>query len=203
MTSSRKVIAIAITLVVGAALLGASLARPPGDTAFYPLLLAVAATWVLGAVISGPVTSGRTGRRHLALALALGAGAGAVVVAGGALLRLVPDLQRPVVEVLAHADSANVLAVGALALLNGVAEEMFFRGAVFAAFGRRPILWSTAVYVLATLATANPMLTLAAAAAGPVFGWQRLRSGGFVAPALTHVAWTAIVFSGLSLVVGR
>ena len=46
--------------------------------------------------------------------------------------------------------------------VNGIAEELFFRGAAYAAIPRHPVVWTTLAYVVATLATGNVMLAFAA-----------------------------------------
>ena len=145
----------------------------------------------------------RTGRRPVLAALALGAAVGAAFVAAGALLRLLPDLRAPVVKVRDHARRGDTVLVGVLAVANGIAEEIFFRGAVYAAFPRRPVLVSTAVYVAVTAATGNPMLVLAGVAMGALFAWERRISGGILAPTLTHLVWTVVVIIGLPLAVGH
>jgi len=203
---TRRRAAVAVTLLAGATLLGLSLTTRPGSPAFVPLLLAVAVTWTVGGLVSGPLHLGReprTGRRPVLAAVALGAAVGAAFVAGGALLRLLPDLRAPVVEVLDHARRGDTVLVGLLAVANGIAEEIFFSGAVYAAFPRRPVLASTAVYVAATVATGNPMRVLAGVAMGALFAWERRISGGVLSPILTHVVWTAVVIIGLPLAVGH
>jgi len=204
MSDRRRRGVVAATLVVGAALLGVSLATRPGNPLFYPLLLGVAATWLIGGRLAGPLHLGRTGagRRPVLLPVLLGLGAGLAFVAGGLVLRLVPDLRDLVVDVLDHARRGNPVLVGVLALVNGLAEEVFFRGAVYAAFERRPVLGTTVVYVLVTAATGNPMLVLAGVVMGTLFAWQRRRSGGVLAPAITHLVWTLVVIVGLPLAVG-
>jgi len=204
MSDRRRRGVVAATLVVGATLLGISLATRPGNPLFYPLLLGVAATWLIGGRLSGPLHLGRTGagRRPVLQPALLGLGTGLVFVAGGLVLRLVPDLRDLVVDVLDHARRGNPVLVGVLALVNGLAEEVFFRGAVYAAFERRAVLGTTTVYVLATAATGNPMLVLAGVVMGTLFAWQRRRSGGVLAPAITHLVWTFVVIVGLPLAVG-
>ena len=54
----RRRIVVAIVLVIGAALLGYSLTRPPGDASFFWLTLALAAVWAVGALASGPLHLG-------------------------------------------------------------------------------------------------------------------------------------------------
>jgi uncharacterized protein len=75
-----------------------------------------------------------------------------------------------------------------------MAEEVFFRGALFAAVGRRhPVLVTTLVYTAVTVATRNPMLVFAAATLGTVLALQRRTSGGILAPLITHVTWSVMM----------
>jgi len=88
--------------------------------------------------------------------------------------------------------------VAVLALLNGVAEEIFFRGALFAVVPRRaPVLITTAIYVAATLATGNALLVFAAVLMGTVFAWARQRSGAVLEPMVIHLTWTLIMVLAL------
>src|SRR4051794_23409659 len=60
-------------------------------------------------------------------------------------------LERAIGSVLRYADQGTTPLVLTTTLANGVAEEVFFRGSVYAAAGAsRPVLASTAVYGLAT-----------------------------------------------------
>ena len=80
-------------------------------------------------------------------------------------------------------------------LANGAAEEVFFRGALYAAVGARGAgaSKSTAVYALATTATRNPALVLASVPMGLLFALQRRATGGIQAPVLTHLTWSALM----------
>jgi membrane protease YdiL (CAAX protease family) len=122
---------------------------------------------------------------------------GAVFVAGSLVVRELPPLRELVNDVLAHARYGAIVPIVAVTLLNGVAEEVFFRGALFAAIGRRyAVLVSTVIYAAATVATGNLMLVFAAFLLGLVLGLQRRASGGILAPILTHITWsTAMVFA--------
>jgi uncharacterized protein len=103
----------------------------------------------------------------------------------------VPFLREAVDEVLDHARYASLPVLVVITLVNGIAEELFFRGALFAAIGRKhPVLVSSAVYTLATVATANLMLVFSAALLGVVLGLQRRVTGGVLAPMITHVTWS-------------
>ncbi len=193
---SRRRLVVAVVLVVGATLLGFSLAVRPGDVVFYVLTLLLAAVWVVGSVASGPLHLGRIAwrgqlRRPVVTPVLLGLAAGAVFAAGALVVRQVPLLAGLVDDVLAHADEGSYASVAVVAVLNGVAEEVFFRGALFAAVGRRhAVLVSTAVYALATVATLNLVLVVAAALLGLLLGLMRRASGGVLGPAITHVTWS-------------
>ncbi len=198
----RRVVA-AVVLVAGATLLAISLSARPGGTAFYLFTLALAATWTLGGLLSGPLHLGHTMvegrlRRPVVLPVALGLVAAVAFLAGALVIREIPPLRDFTRNVLDYAREGSLPLVLAVTLINGVAEEIFFRGGLFAAIGRRrPVLISTAVYTVATAATGNPMLAFAALTLGFVFGLQRRASGGILASSLTHVTWSTIMVFAL------
>lgn len=190
---------VGVFLVIGALLLAISLSVRPGDNVFYPLTLAVAATWTLGGLLSGPLHLGYlpfrgSPRRPILTGLGIGVLAGAIFIVGGLVVRQVPFLHDLVENVLAHARYGSLALITLVTLLNAVAEEVFFRGALFAAVGRKqPVLTSTAIYAATTLATRNPMLVFAAITLGLVLALQRRASGGILAPIITHVTWSAMM----------
>jgi uncharacterized protein len=194
----RRVVAV-MTLLIGTTLLGLSLATTPGDSVFYPLTASVAVVWVAGGFVSGPLHLGRimsrSGlRRPLITPLVVGLVAGGVFVLGALVVREIPPLRDFVAHVLAHANQGDFALVSVLALVNGAAEEVFFRGALFAAIGRQhPVLISTVLYALVTIATGNPVLVFAAILMGTVWGLQRRASGGILSSMITHVVWSAIM----------
>jgi uncharacterized protein len=197
----RRRIVVCATLVVGATLLAFSLSVRPGASAFYWWTGALAATWALGGVVSGPLHLGRIPwrnelRRPIVTPILLGLAAAAVFVVGAFVVREIAPLRSLTDDVLDHARQGSLAPILLVTVLNGVAEEIFFRGALFAAVGRRrPVLVSTVMYTLTTIATANPMLVFAAAALGTLLGLQRRASGGILAPVLTHLTWsTAMLF---------
>ncbi len=198
----RRVVAV-VVLVVGSALLGVSLNRPPGSGSFYVLTLLVAATWIVGSVISGPLHLGymagrNTLRRPVVVPVVLGALAFTVFLVGALICREIPVLADLVRSILAFAYEGSLPVVVLITLLNGAAEEVFFRGGMYAGLGRsRPVLRSTVVYTLATVATLNPLLVFAAALMGTLFGLERRASGGLLAPLLTHVTWSVLMLTVL------
>jgi membrane protease YdiL (CAAX protease family) len=199
----RRRIVAAVTLVAGSALLRLSLAVPPGDDTFYPLTIGVAAIWAVGGLLSGPLHLGyipwRGGlRRPVVTPIATGVVAAGVFLAGALLVREIPPLRDYVETVLAHARRGAIVPITVVTVVNGAAEEIFFRGALFAAIGRRhPVVISTLVYAVAMTATGNPMLVFAALTLGFVLGLQRRASGGVLAPILTHVTWSIIMLYAL------
>jgi membrane protease YdiL (CAAX protease family) len=183
-------------LVVGTALLGLSFRIEPGSAWFYPSALALAATWAGGAVASGPIV---LGERSIARPLLVGVGLAGVFVLGALVVREISVLDGQVAAVTAYADRGSGPLVVAVTLVTGLAEELFFRGSVYAALPWRPVLGSTLVYAVVTVATGNVALVAAAVVLGLVVGLERRWSGGVLAPAITHVTWSLVMLLALPL----
>ena len=192
----RRRIVVAITLAVGATLLGLSFSVEQGDSAFYPLTLGLAVTWTLGSLLSGPlhlghILLGGRLRRPIITPIAVGLLLAALFVLGALLVRTIPSLVRLTEDVLGYARLGNLWIIVMITLINGVAEELFFRGALFAAIGlRHAALISTVLYASTTIAGGNPLLVFTAAVLGTVVALQRRASGGILAPILTHITWS-------------
>jgi hypothetical protein len=100
--------------------------------------------------------------------------------------------------VLLFTHHGSYLLIVLITVINGVAEEIFFRGALYTALGRyHPVLISTVLYTCATMASGNPMLGFAAIVLGTVCALERRASGGVLAPALTHFVWGLIMVLAL------
>jgi membrane protease YdiL (CAAX protease family) len=190
---------VAATSLAGAGLLGTSLSTRPDSGAFYGLTLGTAATWTIGGLASGRLHLGwmQRGdrlRRPVATPVLTGVGAFALFYGCALVSQRIPVLDRAIRSVLRYADQGSDPLVLVTTLANGAAEEVFFRGALYAAIGtRRPVVASTAVYMMATCATRNPALVLASGVMGALFGLQRRASGGLQAPILTHLTWSTLM----------
>lgn len=194
-------------LLLGATVLGFSLRIEPGSDLFYVGTVVLALVWTVGAFVSGPLHLGRIARRDrltrpVVTPIALGLGIVAVFVLGGLVIREIPYLQREVGSVLDYADEGSLPLLVVITAVNGIAEELFFRGAAYAAIPRHPVLWTTLAYVVATAATGNVMLAFAAILLGVVVGLERRASGGILAPILTHCTWSASMLLVLPPVIG-
>lgn len=204
----RRRILVAITLVIGAAVLGCSLRRHPGESSFYWLTLALAAVWAGGALISGPLHLGGISwrgrnQRPVITGTLVGLVVGAAFVLGGLIAKEIPAVAAPITRVLLFAHQGSFLLVVLITVINGVAEELFFRGALYTALGRyHPVLISTLLYTAATMASGNPMLGFAAIVLGTVCALERRASGGVLAPMLTHFGWGLIMVLVLPPVFG-
>lgn len=192
----RRVVA-ALTLLVGACVLAWALRITPGDSLFYVATLALALVWVLGAFASGRLHLGRAHRRDggssraVVQSLTLGLLLLAIFLVGAVAVARVPVLREPVDRLLAHAAYGSLSVVAVITAVNGVAEELYFRGALYAAIGRRhAVTISTLVYTLVTAAAGIPLLVLAAALLGVVTGLQRRVTGGILGPVVTHLTWS-------------
>ncbi len=198
----RRRLTTAIVVALGAVVLGFSLRIEPGSAWFYPATMGLALIWTFGSFASGPLRLGRIAggdrlARPITSPILLGLGLGAVFVVGAFLVRQVPFLRNEVEAVVQHADEGSLPLLVLITVINGVAEELFFRGAVYASIARHPVLFTTAGYALATLATGNVMLAFAAGILGVVVGLERRASGGILAPALTHVTWSLTMLFAL------
>jgi membrane protease YdiL (CAAX protease family) len=193
----RRRVAV-VTLLAGAAVLAWALRIAPGDRMFYVATFALAAVWTVGALLSGPLHLGHAHTRsgtHLSRAVVqsvvLGLVLLAVFLAGAVVVARVSVLRGPVDGLLDHADAGSLTLVAVITAVNGVAEELYFRGALYAAVGRRhAVAVTTAVYTLVVAAAGIALLVLAGAVIGVVVGLQRRVTGGILGPVVTHVTWS-------------
>ncbi|MBW0015240.1 type II CAAX endopeptidase family protein [Mycobacterium sp.] len=199
----RRRIVVAITLVIGAAVLGFSLRRHPGESSFYYLTLVLAGVWVVGGFVSGPLHLGGIcwrgrNQRPVITGVTVGLMLGGVFMVGGLIAREIPPVAALITRVLLFAHHGWYPVIVAITLVNGIAEEVFFRGALYTALGRyHPMLISTVLYTCVTLASGNPMLGFAAIILGAVCALERRATGGVLAPMLTHLVWGLIMVLAL------
>ncbi|WP_353354851.1 CPBP family intramembrane glutamic endopeptidase [Intrasporangium sp. DVR] len=193
----RRRLVVAVSLVIGAAVLAWALRIRPGDALFYAATLALAAVWALGAVLSGRLRLGlghtRRGARQrpVVQSLALGGLLLAVFLVGALVVARVPVLREPVDDLLDHARFGSLPVVLGITVLNGVAEELYFRGALYAALPKHAVAVTTVLYALTTVGSGIPLLVLAAAVVGLVTALQRRVTGGILGPVITHITWSA------------
>jgi membrane protease YdiL (CAAX protease family) len=199
----RRRIVVAIVLVIGAALLGYSLTRRPGDASFYWLTLALAGVWAVGALLSGPLHLGcirfrNRNQRPVITGTAVGLLLGAVFLVGGLIAREIPGVREYITQVLEFVNYGPLALVVFITVINGITEEMFFRGALYTALGKAyPVVISTVIYVITTATTSNPMLGFAAVILGAVCAYARRITGGVLAPMLIHFFWGLVMVLAL------
>ncbi|GAA4411421.1 CPBP family intramembrane metalloprotease [Fodinibacter luteus] len=194
----RRRLVAAVTLLVGAVVLAFALRIEPGDPTFYGATFALAGVWAGGAFLSGPLHLGRAhtrdgsgSSRAVVQSLALGTMLLALFMAGAVIVARIPVLREPVQELLDHARVGSLALVTVITVVNGVAEELYFRGALYAGVGRRhAVAVTTVVYALVTAAAGIPLLVLAAALVGLVVAFQRRVTGGILGPVVTHLTWS-------------
>jgi hypothetical protein len=183
-----------------AALLRSSFAARAGSTRFYLLTASLAGTWAGGALGAGPIPWRGAGWRSRPGAAALdlivvpvvtGAATFAAFYGAARAARRHRALRHAIASVLRYADAGSTPLVVLIASGSGVAEELFFRGALWS--GPRPLRTTTLAYAASTAATGNPALVLAGLITSVIFGWQRAATGGVLAPAVTHVTWSVLM----------
>ena len=193
----RRLVAL-VTLLVGAVVLGVALRIRPGDPMFYVATLGLAGVWAVGALASGPLHLGRAhtraggaDARPIVQSLALGALLLALFLVGAVVVAQVPALRDPVEHLLDHARLGSLALVAVLTAVNAVAEELYFRGALYSAVGRRhAVAITTVVYALTTVGAGIPLLVLAAGLLGLLTALQRRVTGGILGPVVTHLTWS-------------
>jgi uncharacterized protein len=204
----RRRVVVVIVLLAGAGVLSVALRRHPGEPSFYWLSLALAGVWALGAFASGPLHLGGVcwrgrNQRPVISGTVIGLLLGAVFVVGGLIAKEIPAVSALITRVLQYTDQGSWRLTMAVALVGAIAEELFYRGALYSALGRyHPALISTIVYVVATLASGNLMLGFAAIFLGTVCALERRATGGVLASILTHFIWTLVVLLALPPIFG-
>jgi uncharacterized protein len=179
----RRRIVVAVVVVIGAIVLAFALNRQPGQQSFYWLTLVLGSVRFRGRN-QRPVITGTT----------IGIALGGLFLLGGLIASQIPGVSDYVSSVLQFANQGALTPIVLLTLINGFAEELFFRGALYTALGRHyPAVISTVLYTAAMLASGNPMLGFAAIILGAVCAFERRATGGVLAPILTHVFWGLIV----------
>jgi membrane protease YdiL (CAAX protease family) len=189
--------AIVVALVVGAALLAATLRVKDGSLWFALLGLLVAATWLIGARVSGPIRFRPTRLSpHVAAlwALVIGGTSFLGFLAADLIGQHIFFVSSALHSVLARADTGPKTLVLVVALVNGLAEEAFFRGALYSELSAyRPVLTSTLIYVVVTAATGNVALIVAGAVMGVIFALERRATGSILASTITHLSWSTLM----------
>lgn len=204
----RRRIVVAVVLVIGAAVLGFTLTRRPGEPSFAWLTFLLAAVWTVGAFASGPLHLGSIrwrgrNQRPVITPTVIGLLLAAAFVVGGFLAREIGPVRELITGVLEYSRYGSLWLLVVITVVNGIAEELFFRGALYTALSRfYPVAVSTVLYVAATLASGNPMLGVAAIILGTVCALERRATGGVLAPALTHFVWGLVMLLALPAVFG-
>jgi uncharacterized protein len=192
----------AVTLAVGSFMMAWTLRTvrvSPADPVLYAAIFALCATWVVGTLLSGKVylgagnrRNGGSGSRAIAQSLLLGLLLTGVFLAGSAVVAVIPGLRDPLVGMLTGVQQGIIPMVIGLFILNAIAEELFFRGGLYAAIGgQHEVLITTSVYALSTVPTGIPVLVVGAAVLGAAVGFQRRVTGGVLGPIVTHLTWLA------------
>ena len=204
----RRRLIVCVVLVIGAVLLGYSLRSRPGDQSFFVSAVSFGAVWTVGAFLSGPLHLGSINwrgrnQRPVLTGITVGALLGAAFLAGGLVAREIPPIADRITRVLEYTNHGHLGFIVLIALFNGVAEELFFRGALYTALGRfYPVAISTLLYVCASSASGNAMLGFAAVILGTVCACERRATGGVLAPVLTHLVWGLIMVLALPPIFG-
>ena len=118
----------------------------PGSAPFYTLSLATAGTWLIGGLQLGSGHLGweqaaPDGFRAVAAPIATGVAAFGIFYGAARIAQRIPVLNEAISSVLRYAQKGSDPLVILTALANGVGEEVFFRGALFAAIEAATPSW--------------------------------------------------------------
>jgi uncharacterized protein len=182
--------------LTAAVLFRSAFAAKAGSARFYLLTTSLAITWTGGALGAGPIPwrdtrSGSAARALIVVPVVSGAATFAVFYGAARAARRHRTLRRPIAGALRYADAGSTPLVVLIASGSAVAEELFFRGALWS--GPRPLRTTTLAYAASTAATGNPALVLAGLVTSVIFGWQRAATGGVLTPAVTHLTWSVLM----------
>ncbi|TDT32490.1 CPBP family intramembrane glutamic endopeptidase [Naumannella halotolerans] len=194
-------------LLLGAAFLAGTFRFDYDSIWFYLLSVGLGLSWLaVWWVDRAAAAAAEPPRFSVVRRVLLGLGAGAALAAacavGALLFGDVPVIGPSIAEVISPVQS-SILPVAVTALAVGATEEFAFRGGVFAWFDRRPIVWSTLVYVVITAGTGSISLVMAAVFLGAGTGILRAWTRSLIAPVLCHVVWSALLLLVLPQVVAR
>ena len=111
----RRKIVVSVVLLIGATLLGYSLSRPPGDSTFLWLTLALAGVWAVGAFVSGPLHLGHVrfrgrNQRPVITGTFVGLALGGAFVVGGLVAREIPGVREYITNVLQYVNTGPLWA---------------------------------------------------------------------------------------------
>ena len=197
---------VVATGVVAAACLAWSLRIPAGDQWFYPATFILAAVYIIGSSTAVRMTGERlpwaVTPRGLCYAVLGGLGLAVLFVAGGFMVRFLPTLAGSVHELLDHARVGSLVVTALTTTVNGVAEETYYRGALWRVLPRgRRILVTNEAYTLVTSLAGILLLALAAAALGALVGWLRERTRSLLPCVVAHLIWSLTMLFVLPSVV--
>lgn len=186
----RSLFVLLGTLVVAAFLTREAFEAPPGTTRYTYL---IAATLLAGTFLSGDAPKpNRRAKRPVVGPAITGALLFVTFAVLGWLTGWIDALDDGAAEIVRHARAGPAWEVALGTTVAGVAEEVFYRGALFERL-RLPVVTTTLAHMATTLLAANLALTMAAGLLGFVLGMSRRASGGWWAPAVTHVVWGLMI----------
>ena len=158
--------------------------------------------YIAGALFAGVLLSGefpkesRGGKRPVVKPAITGALLFVTFAILGWLTGWIDSLDDGAAEIIRRARAGPGWEVALGTLIAAVAEEVFYRGALFEGV-RLPVVKTTLAHMATTLLVGNPALTLSAGLLGFVLGLQRRASGGWWSPAVTHVVWGLMIVAWL------
>lgn len=199
MARRRSLLILVLTLVVASVVVRATFRSAPGSSRLMWLTYVLALLLLGGSWLSGrswPKAHRRAGR-HPVVGPVLTAVLLFVAFAFlGWAFSWIGPLDDGADAIIERARAGPWWQLALVAAAAGVAEEVMFRGALFERV-RLPVVTASLAHMAMTLPAGNLALTLAAGFVGVVLGLSRRASGGWFAPAVTHVVWALLMATWL------
>lgn len=167
-----------------------------GSPSFYIATFVTAALWLVSWYVLGPrdffakPTFAQLGRGVL-----IGLVAAAVFIIGALVVRGIPVLAAPVAELLQNMRVGSAPLTVMTLVLNGVAEELFFRGAAHQRLRlhlnrRNAFIAQVALYTAVTVAMGVPLLLVGSVAVSALATFEVDRNPNGVSATVVHLTWS-------------
>ena len=186
---------VVIPAALGATGLFVSATSAAGSVGFYLATFFTAAVWIITWLLVGNRSDFRGHfLRNTVRGVMLGVVLIAVFVLGAVVVRVIPGLAGPVEQLLANMSQGTVWITLATLVVNGIGEEMFFRGVVDTQFTQvmKPwvaMAWQIVLYIVVTAAMGVPLLFVAALLIGGVATMEKRATGSLISASIMHVTW--------------
>ena len=167
-----------------------------GSLSFYIATFVTAALWLFSWYILGPRDFyAKPTFKQLGRGILIGLVAAAVFILGALVVRGIPVLAAPVTELLQNMRVDSVPLTVVTLVLNGIAEELFFRGAAHQRLRqhlnqRTAFIAQVLLYTAVTTAMGVPLLLVGSVAVSALATFEVDRNPNGLSATAVHLTWS-------------